>query len=131
MNQLTSIKKVTKTNKTLNINWSDGKKSKFHFLWLRDNCPSDIHPTARERLFNLISVTENICPASYKINNKGKLEIKWNEGNHISYFEPIWLRNHCYTIKKDNKYVSPYKLWDKSLQENFNEITIACEEIME
>ena len=130
MIQSISIKNVTKKEKTIDVDWSDGKKSNFHFLWLRDNCPSDIHPTARERLFNLMNVNENIHPESYKINNEGKLEIKWNEGNHISYFEPSWLRSHCYTIKNSKKYISPYKLWDKSLLENLNDVSIECEEIM-
>ena len=131
MIQSISIKNVIKKEKTIEVYWSDGKKSNFHFLWLRDNCPSDMHPTARERLFNLMNVTENIRPESYKINNLGKLEIKWNEGNHISHFEPSWLRSHCYTINNSKKYVTPYKLWDKSLLENFNDISIECEEIME
>ena len=78
MIQSISIKSVVKKEKTIEVVWSDGKKSNFHFMWLRDNCPADIHPTARERLFNLMSVTENISPESYKINNRGKLEIKWN-----------------------------------------------------
>ena len=131
MIQSISIKYIAKQEKTIEVNWSDGKKSNFHFLWLRDNCPADIDPTARERLFNLINVNENISPESCKINNEGKLEIKWNEGNHISYFEPSWLRSHCYTINKSKKYISPYKLWDKSLLEKFNDISIECEEIME
>ena len=130
MIQSISIQNVTKKEKTIEVDWSDGKKSNFHFLWLRDNCPSDIHPTARERLFNLMNVTEKIRPESYKINNEGKLEIKWNEGNHISLFEPTWLRSHCYTINNSKRYVSPYKLWDKSLLENFKDVSIECEEIM-
>ena len=131
MTQSISIKAVSKKDKTMKIVWNDGKKSNFHFMWLRDNCPSDIHPTARERLFNLMNVTENIHPESYKIDNEGKLEIKWNEGNHISNFEPSWLRSHCYTIKNSKKYVSPYKLWDKSLLENFNDVSVECEDIIE
>ena len=131
MIQSISIKSVVKKEKTIEVVWSDGKKSNFHFMWLRDNCPADIHPTARERLFNLMSITENISPESYKINNRGKLEIKWNEGNHVSHFDPNWLRKHCYTIKNSKKYESPYKLWDKSLLENFNNVSIECEEIIE
>ena len=130
MIQSISIKNVIKKEKTIEVNWSDGKKSNFHFMWLRDNCPSDIHPTARERLFNLMNITENIHPESYKINNKGKLEIKWSEGNHISHYDPRWLRNNCYTLRNNKKYVSPYKLWDKSLQQNFKDISIQCDEIM-
>ena len=131
MIQSISIKSIVKKEKTIEVDWSDGKKSNFHFMWLRDNCPSDIHPTARERLFNLMNVTENIRPESYKINNEGKLEIKWNEGNHTSYFESSWLRSHCYTINNSKKYVSPYKLWDKSFLESFNDVSIECEEVME
>ena len=131
MDQSVSIKNVLKNNKTLEIHWNDGEKSNFHFMWLRDNCPSDIHPTAKERLFNLINITENIHPESYKINNKGKLEIKWSEGNHISHFEPSWLRKHCYTINNSKRYVSPYKLWDRSLLENFNDVSIEYEKIVE
>ena len=67
MRQSISIKNVIKKEKTIEVNWSDGKISNFHFMWLRDNCPSDIHPTARERLFNLMNVTENIRPESCKI----------------------------------------------------------------
>ena len=47
-----------------------------------------------------MNITENIFPESYKINNEGKLEIKWSEGNHISHFDPSWLRSHCYTVKQ-------------------------------
>jgi len=130
MSKLISIKNVYKKDKNLEIEWSDGEKSIFHYLWLRDNCPKDIHPTARERLFNIVNVSENICPETYKINDGGKLEIKWNEGNHTSDFEPSWLRKHCYTIKNSKKYSSPYKLWNKSLLENFNDISIECDEIM-
>jgi gamma-butyrobetaine dioxygenase len=130
MSKLISIKNVYKKDKAIEIEWSNGEKSIFHYLWLRDNCPKDIHPTARERLFNIINVSENIQPESYKINNEGKLEIIWNEGSHTSHFEPSWLRSHCYTINYNKTYVSPYILWDKSLSENFNDISIECEEIM-
>ena len=98
MIQSISIKNVAKKEKTIEVGWSDGKKSNFHFLWLRDNCPSDIHPTAKERLFNLMSVTENIHPESYIINNKGELEIKWSEGNHVSKYDSDWL-NALITIQ--------------------------------
>ena len=48
----------------------------------------------------------------------GKLEVKWSEGIDISHFDPIWLRNHCYTINNKKKYASPYILWDNNLNQN-------------
>ena len=130
MIETTKIIKISNNNSAIQIEWADGQKSIFHYLWLRDNCPKDIHPTARERLFNLVNVSEDIRPESYEIKKSGGLEIKWNEGGHTSIFEANWLRNNCYTIKSNKKYISPYKLWDKSLINNLSEISIQCEEIM-
>ena len=39
------VKKLEKKNDHLSILWKDNFKSKFHFMWLRDNCPTAIHPT--------------------------------------------------------------------------------------
>jgi|TARA_B100001079_G_C16228229_1_gene433423 gamma-butyrobetaine dioxygenase len=47
------IKNVKKNQSSLNVEWSDGEKSSFNFLWLRDNCPTSVHPYARHRIFNL------------------------------------------------------------------------------
>ena len=44
----TAISKVSANGSSLDVEWSDGEKSSFNFLWLRDNCPSEIHKTARE-----------------------------------------------------------------------------------
>ena len=52
------ISKIRERNKYLEVYWCNNHISKFHFLWLRDNCPSEVHPTARERTFNLLTVTE-------------------------------------------------------------------------
>ena len=56
MNENPSISSLKKNGKSILIDWSDGEQSKFNFLWLRDNCPSEVHPTARERTFNLLNV---------------------------------------------------------------------------
>ena len=125
-----TIKNIIKTKKTIIIDWIDGKKSKFHFMWLRDNCPYGVHPTARQRTFNLLNVTEKIFPKSYEITKDNKLEIIWSEGNHKSHYDLNWLRRNCYTINNQQKYVSPYILWNKNLNNNLNKISIEYEEVM-
>ena len=130
MQHSTKINNINHNESSIIIEWKDGEKSTFHYLWLRDNCPLDIHPTARERLFNIITVSEKIKPKSYKVNEEGKLEIIWNEGDHTSYFETNWLRKNCYTIKNKKKHISSYKLWNSSLNNIFEEISFECEEIM-
>ena len=94
------ISKVLKNGSGLNIEWTDGKKSNFNFMWLRDNCPLDMDEDTRERTFNILEVSENIHPKKYKINPDGKLEIEWSEGSHTSFYDPGWLRKNCYTLKK-------------------------------
>ena len=60
-----SIIDARKDKRSIRLEWSDGHISNFNYLWLRDNCPSDIHPTARERTFNLITVSEDIHPETF------------------------------------------------------------------
>ena len=123
-------RQLKKNGKSILIDWSDGEQSKFNFLWLRDNCPSEVHPTARERTFNLLNVSENIHPKAFTINDKGQLEIEWSEGSHISHYDVEWLRHNCYTMKSKKKYSSPYFLWDNSMQSNFEDIQIDYQEII-
>jgi len=124
------ILKVSKNGSALDVEWSDGEKSNFNFMWLRDNCPSAHDKDSRHRMFNILEISTNIEPKTYKINNEGKLEIEWSEGNHTSYYDQEWLRKNCYTINNKKKYVSPYQLWDRSLQENLKSISIEHDEII-
>jgi len=126
----TTIVTVSANGSSLDVEWSDGEKSSFNFLWLRDNCPSEIHKTARERTFNILNISENIAPESFKISEEGKLEVKWNEDKHVSYYEPSWLRKNCYTIKRKKTYASPYILWDMTLNSQMSEIQINCDMVM-
>ena len=115
--------KLEKKNDHLSILWKDNFKSKFHFMWLRDNCPTAIHPTANMRVFNILTVSKNIFPKKYKI-EKNKLNINWSEGDHTSKFNLKWLRDHCYTEINNRKYKSPYIFWDGKLKKNLKKIIV-------
>ena len=125
-----NISKVAANISSLDILWSDGKKSNFNYLWLRDNCPTAHDQDSRHRMFNILKVSENIKAEKFKINNDGKLIIEWSEGDHTSYYDPKWLRENCYTLKNKEKYISPYQLWNNSLQNNIKSISIEHDEIM-
>ena len=124
------IIRAEKKERSFKIEWSDGNTSDYNFLWLRDNCPSDIHPTARERTFNLLTVSENIYPEEFSISSDNNLLIKWSEGTHTSNYSFEWLRKNCYTIKNLNPYKTPYHLWDNTISNDIEKIQIDCEEIM-
>ena len=126
----TKISKVSKDSSALNVEWSDGEKSNFNFLWLRDNCPTAHDKDSNHRMFNLLETSENIQPSDYKINSDGKLEIKWSEGNHTSYYDPNWLRKNCYTIKQKQRYVSPYKLWNNKLNSDLESVTVEHDKVI-
>ena len=93
-----AISKVSRNGSSLNVEWSDGEISSFNYMWLRDNCPTAHDKDSRHRMFNILEFSQNINPKKYNINQDGKLEIEWSEGNHISYYDPKWLRENCYTI---------------------------------
>ena len=59
-----------------------------------------------------------------------KPEVVWSVGNHTI----IMIKNsqeNCYTINNKKKYLSPYQLWDCSLQKNLESISIEHDEIIE
>ena len=125
-----NISKLSADTSSLKVLWSDGEKSNFNFLWLRDNCPTAHDKDSRHRMFNILKVSEGLVAKEFKVNNDGKLVIKWSEGNHTSYYDQKWLRENCYTLKNKKKYISPYQLWDSSLQKNLASISIEHDEIM-
>ena len=125
-----NISKVSANGSSLEVVWSDGEKSNFNYLWLRDNCPTAHDKDSRHRMFNILQISQNIKAKDYKIDKDGKLIVKWSEGNHISYYDPKWLRQNCYTIKNKKKYTSPYKLWNNSLQSDLSTISVEHEDII-
>ena len=102
-----NIVKVSSNKSSLEILWNDGEKSKFNFLWLRDNCPTAHDKDSRHRMFNILKVSKNIKAKEFKVNSDGKLAVEWSEGNHTSYYDQKWLRDNCYTLKNKKKIYFP------------------------
>ena len=125
-----SISKLEKNPNYLKIVWNDGEESRFNYLWLRDNCPTAHDKDSRHRMFNILSVSPNINPKNYNVGKNGSLEIELSEGDHKSSYNPTWLIENCYTIKNKTEYISPYKLWNSSLQNNLKSIEINHDEII-
>jgi len=126
-----NISRISQNGSGLDVEWNDGEKSNFNFMWLRDNCPTSRDKDSRHRMFNLLEVSTNISPKQFKINAEAKLEIEWSEGNHTSYYDQKWLRENCYTINNKKKYISPYVLWDNSLNSKLSTVQIEHDEIMD
>ena len=125
-----NISKVSANVSSLDVFWTDGEKSSFNYLWLRDNCTTAHDKDSRHRMFNILEISKDIKAKNFKVNDTGKLVIEWNEGDHTSYYEPDWLRENCYTLKSKKKYISPYELWNSSLQTDLASISVDHDEII-
>ena len=49
-----NISKVSLNGFGLDVEWNDGEKSNFNFMWLRDNCPTAHDKDSRHRMFNIL-----------------------------------------------------------------------------
>ena len=127
---MAQIEKIEKLKSDLKIKWSDGEESAFNYMWLRDNCPTAHDKDSRHRMFNILNVSENLNVKNFEINPSGYLQVEWSEGDHTSVYDPNWLRKNCYTIKNKSEYISPYKLWNKDLKNNFDTICVEHDEIL-
>ncbi len=123
------VKKISLKNKYLEVYWQDKHISKFHFLWLRDNCPSAFHKDTRMRNFNILSVSKEIRPIKYNFSSKN-LIICWSENNHYSTYNFKWLRDNCYSEINLKTYSSPYILWNKKNVSNIKRFTFDYKKII-
>lgn len=130
MNKKYNVENILRKKDHLFVEWSDNHKSKFHYLWLRDNCPSAIHPSANMRVFNILTITKKNFPQKF-ILKKNRLLIQWSEQNHESNFDTKWLRDHCYSLSVKKKYKSPYHFWDHKLKKNFSKIEVDHDKILD
>jgi gamma-butyrobetaine dioxygenase len=78
------------------VDWSDGSTSRFHHIWLRDNCPcaACVHQGTKEQTFELLAVGADFTPSSVSASGDA-LVMTWPDG-HESAFHAGWLRAHRY-----------------------------------
>lgn len=91
MAQLTAV--IDPTSETVAVEWPDGARAAFPYLWLRDNCPSGFHPQTLERAFDLLSVPADLRPLEVRADGEA-LEIAWSGDGHVSRFDAAWLSAH-------------------------------------
>jgi gamma-butyrobetaine dioxygenase len=93
---------VLQDKKQLVVHWSDGYKSTFHYIWLRDNCYCSAcgDPRLGKKRFRLIDVPADVQPQSVHCENGNALEITWEPDEHRSVYDAQWLRMHCYSATK-------------------------------
>jgi gamma-butyrobetaine hydroxylase len=98
----------------LEIHWADGHHSIFHYLWLRDNCPTNRHRDNNQRLVDIRAMPADSWPAAASLTGDNHLAIDWHNQDHHSRFPLAWLRTHCYSAPPPPKPPAPI-LWNASL----------------
>lgn len=73
------------------IGWSDGRKSRFHALWLRDNCPSAGGRTTGSRTFSITDINPELFVLDAERSDDGGLLLEFSDG-HESTFDFDWLQ---------------------------------------
>jgi gamma-butyrobetaine dioxygenase len=73
------------------VRWSDGARSRFHTLWLRDNCPSGGDKRKAFRTFSVTELDPDLMVVDAEQNEMGDLEVEFSDG-HVSTFDLEWLK---------------------------------------
>jgi gamma-butyrobetaine dioxygenase len=95
--RVSELTEVQRADRWLTARWHDGFTARYHYVWLRDNCPCEgcVHQVTKEQTFELLSIDSAIQPASAQIIH-GQLQIDWPH-NHRSTYDSAWLRHHAYS----------------------------------
>ncbi len=85
------------------LQWSDGRKSRYHAIWLRDNAsdPEVMNLETREAWSDVTALPADPRIAAASVDAAGALELRWVEEPMVSRYHPGWLRAHDYSNPED------------------------------
>lgn len=107
------------------IHWEDGHQSLFHTVWLRDNCSCDEcgDHSGGHRFFELNMLPDSLAFSLSQVD--GMLKIQWTADDHVTRYDPAWLRSHCCSHTERQKRRHQPILWDGSFKKNLPRIDYA------
>ena len=91
----TAASTIEVTDSGVVIRWSDGSRSRFHSLWLRDNCPSGGDRATGSRTYSLTELSPDLFVLIAEYDDNGDLLVEFSDG-HESTFDFDWLRTKSY-----------------------------------
>jgi gamma-butyrobetaine dioxygenase len=113
-----SILSVSHDPRGVLLTWDDGLQSRFHALWLRDNCacPACRHPQALERTRMFIDHPPPVVVGS-RLEPGAGLEVSFRDGDdvHVSRYTTAWLRLYDYAEHSARERERAPRLWDASI----------------
>ncbi len=79
----------------LTVEWTDGARSEFASLWLRDNLPEDRDLHSGQRLIDIMDVPERSLLRSAALED-GAVRIEWQAEPRAAKFSVQWLAAHAF-----------------------------------
>ena len=108
----------------LTVDWADGHRSRFHAVWLRDNCWCvDCRDRGSDqKRFEVADLPDDLSLKSASLSPDGDLEIEWSGDRHRSHYETTWLRRHCYSAGERRARRHRPILWDAGIANRLPDI---------
>jgi len=121
-------------NGVVEVTWSDGHASKYHYMWLRDNCACEhcIDSVSRERVNSILLIPDDTHPTSVTVSPEGGLKVSWSEsvgGCAESHYHPGWLRTFDYASGVRPVEEWPIETWGQALEDNLPIFTEVFERV--
>jgi len=79
------------------VYWDDGTISRYHHVWLRDNCPQLRHPATGHRTVDTAQIPQDCRPSAAEVTAADALRVTWSHDGHVSTYESAWLMANDYS----------------------------------
>ncbi len=90
-----ALERAARDGEDVALEWSDGRRTRHHRFWLRDNCACAqcFLALTREQVFEVVDAPADLAVAEASADGEG-LKVSWSDG-HRSLYPPGWLRAHA------------------------------------
>jgi gamma-butyrobetaine dioxygenase len=80
--------------RSLEVAWPDGAKASIPWLWLADSEPAAFHPQTEERVFDLLSVFDDLRPLNVGLADDA-IVVTWPHRPDPQRIDAAWLKSHA------------------------------------
>jgi gamma-butyrobetaine dioxygenase len=109
-----AITAIDHDSRTLSVTWQDGRQSRYHSIWLRENAADDstVNPATRERILDLSRLEAWPTIKEAQLEPNGAVTIEFLPERRQLSFHPGWLWAHDYAnLVEHEPPLVPRTLW--------------------
>ncbi|MDX1737059.1 MAG: TauD/TfdA family dioxygenase [Alphaproteobacteria bacterium] len=124
MDPQVKIQSVEPEKQALTIEFSSGLKSRFHWLWLRENCLCSQchHPQTWERVIDTFTLDQKLVASSQVISEEcDQVVLKWEDG-HTTTYDADWLFTRAYDGHVPQEDLPAVETWQTDIASNMPQV---------